>query len=215
MTTTLSIPWRGLYAIVDPEHCAGREPLAVAEAILAGGCAVLQLRDKRNSPDAISALAHALAERCRAARVPFVVNDHAALAADTRAAGLHLGQSDMPIERARALLPAETAIGLSTHSLAQACDAEARGADLIGFGPIFVTRSKQQADPVVGIDALRAVRAAVRLPVVAIGGIHHENLPEVVATGVPLVAVISAVCGAADPEAAARSMHERLLAAPR
>jgi thiamine-phosphate pyrophosphorylase len=211
MTEQLS--WRGLYAIVDPAFCDGRDPLAVADAILAGGCAVLQLRDKRRSPAELGALAHALHARCRAAGVAFVVNDHASLAADTHAEGLHLGQSDLPIERARSLVPMTTRIGLSTHSPEQARDAVMRGADLIGFGPIFPTRSKQQPDPVVGVPALRALCETLPVPIVAIGGITPENLDAVAETGVALVAAISAVCGAPDPESTARAMHARILAA--
>lgn len=208
---TQQLPWRGLYAIVDPAFCAGRDPLAVAVAILAGGCAVLQLRDKRHAQREVSELAHALHALCRTAGVPFVVNDHAALAAETRAQGLHLGQADLPIEQARALLPAGTRIGLSTHSPAQARDAEARGADLVGFGPIFPTRSKDDPEPVVGLEALRALRETVRLPIVAIGGITLANVASVAATGVAMAAAISALCSADDPQAAARAMHARML----
>ena len=92
---------RGLYAILDPDFCRGRDPFAVAEAILEGGCAVLQLRAKRGADDDWIALAHALQARCARADVPFVVNDRVELALRTGAAGLHLGQTDMPIEQAR------------------------------------------------------------------------------------------------------------------
>jgi thiamine-phosphate diphosphorylase len=209
------LPWRGLYAILDPAACRGRDALAVAEAILAGGCAVLQLRDKRRSPAELTALAVALHARCRDAGVPFVINDHIQLAVSTHAEGLHLGQSDPSIEHARALVQPGTIVGLSTHTLAQALDAQARAADLIGFGPIFETRSKEQADPVTGLDALRATLRAVRIPVVAIGGITRENVARVADTGVAMAAAISALCAADDPEAAARAMHEHLISTQR
>jgi thiamine-phosphate pyrophosphorylase len=202
--------WRGLYAIVDPAACMGRPPLAVAEAILAGGCGALQLRDKQRSPAELEPLARALHARCRDAGVPFVVNDHVELAASIQADGLHLGQSDTPIEQARTRVAKGTAIGLSTHTPAQALAADA-GADLIGFGPIFATRTKRDPDPTTGIEGLRAVLRVVRVPVVAIGGVTRENIAAVADTGVAMAAAIAALCSAEDPQAAARAMHTHLL----
>jgi thiamine-phosphate pyrophosphorylase len=200
--------WRGLYAIVDPEHCAGRDPVTVAEAILAGGCAVLQLRDKHEATRA--ALARELLARCRGAGVPFVINDDLELALSLRADGVHLGQGDLPVERARALAGDALAIGLSTHDLAQARAAAGRGADLIGFGPVFATATKLNPSPVVGVEGLHAVCEQAALPVVAIGGIGLANVAQVRAAGCSLAAVISAVCGASDPRLAAESLHRAL-----
>jgi thiamine-phosphate pyrophosphorylase len=202
---------RGFYAIVDPQLCAGRPPLQVAEQLLDGGCAVLQLRDKRPPGEPLAELADALAALCRQAGVPFVVNDHVALAARVGAWGAHLGQTDLPLPQARALGPG-LALGLSTHDEAQARAALQLGADLIGFGPVFATASKERPDPVVGVDTLARVVRATPLPVVAIGGIGLTELRAVVATGVPLVAAIGAVTGSADPCAAARAFHRAVLA---
>jgi thiamine-phosphate pyrophosphorylase len=201
---------RGLYAIVDPELCRGRDPLAVAEAILRGGCAVLQLRSKRLPPAELEPLARGLLQLCRARAVPFVVNDHAELALRIGAAGVHLGQDDLPIEAARALLGADAAIGLSTHDLDQARDAQARGADLIGFGPIFATTSKANPDPVVGVHGLRAACAAVSIPLVAIGGLTPHNAPEIAAAGARFGAAIGALCNADAPATTAALMHAAL-----
>ena len=201
---------RGLYAIVDPDFCRGRDPFAVAEAILEGGCAVLQLRAKRGTDDDWVALAHALQARCARSEVPFVVNDRVELALRAGAAGLHLGQTDMPIEQARELFGPAVAIGVSTHDLQQARDAAARGADLIGFGPVFATASKADASPVVGLSGLRAACAAVAIPVVAIGGVDEQNAHAVAATAAPMGAAISAICGAADPAAVAARLHAAL-----
>jgi len=203
---------RGLYAIIDPAQCGPRGALSVAEAVLRGGCAVLQLRDKTLDDAALRPLASALAERCQQAGVPLVINDRPALALDLLAQrpelalGLHLGQHDMPLERARQHVGA-LPVGLSTHSLAQARAAQARGADLIGFGPVFTTASKTDPDPVVGLLALAEVCRAVSIPVVAIGGVGVDNIAAVASTGVPMAAAISALCRAADPEAAARRLH--------
>jgi len=200
--------WRGLYAIVDPEHCAGRDPVTVSEAILAGGCAVLQLRDKREATRA--ALARELLARCRDAGVPFVINDDLELALQLGAGGVHLGQGDLPVEQARARAGNKLQIGLSTHDLAQARAARARGADIIGFGPVFATATKLNPSPVVGVDGLRAAIAESALPVVAIGGIGLANVAQVRAAGCTLAAVISAVCGAPDPRVAAEDLHRAL-----
>ncbi|MDD9933922.1 MAG: thiamine phosphate synthase [Myxococcales bacterium] len=197
---------RGLYAIVDPEHCGGRDPLWVAERVLAGGCALLQLRDKRGEPAATRALATALHERCRSAGVPFVLNDFPALAAELGADGLHLGQDDAPIAEVR-ITVGSMAIGLSTHSPEQAARAADQGADLIGFGPVFDTRTKHNPDATVGLSTLRRVVAASPIPVVAIGGITEANAPQVAATGTALAAVISALCQAPDPAQAAQALH--------
>jgi thiamine-phosphate pyrophosphorylase len=206
--------WRGLYAIVDPDFCAGRDPRAVAEAILAGGCAVLQLRQKKVPPSQLQALAHALRELTARAGVPFVVNDHVELAKLVKADGVHLGQDDSPVAAARDRLGRGVAIGVSTHDLAQARRAHEDGADVIGFGPVFATNTKHNPDPIVGLAELRVCCASVPLPVVAIGGVTLENAPQIASTGAPMAAAISAVCGAQDPEVAAAALHAALSEPP-
>lgn len=200
---------KGLYAIIDPEHCRGRDPLAVAEAVLAGGCAALQLRAKQLPDRDKLALAQALAHRCLAARIPFWLNDRLDLALLVEADGVHLGQDDIPLSEARRLWP-NRMLGLSTHDLAQAQAAFAQGADAIGFGPVFSTTSKKNPDPCVGLDGLRAVCRAVPIPVIAIGGIDARAAADVAATGAAYAAAISALCAADDPGEAARIFHRAL-----
>ncbi len=181
--------WRdSLYAIVDIEGAAG----ALAERALQSGCTALQLRDKHAADKELFAAAQGLRTRCRAAGVAFVVNDRPDLAAMVGADELHLGQEDMSIEDARLVVGAMR-IGLSTHSLAQALEAERRGADRIAFGPVFATTSKDNPDPVVGLEQLREVCGAVSPPVVAIGGIGPENAASVLEAGATQFAVISAL----------------------
>lgn len=201
---------RGLYAIVDPDACGTRDPIEVARAILRGGAAALQLRAKRMDEPARERLGRALREVCAQAGVPFYVNDLPQLARRLGADGVHLGQDDAGISDARAIVGLEAAIGVSTHSLAQALEAEQAGADLIGFGPVFPTHSKDNPDPVVGLPGLAQACACVAIPIVAIGGIDTHNAREVAAAGAPLAAAIGALCGAADPEAAARAIHVSL-----
>jgi thiamine-phosphate pyrophosphorylase len=202
--------WRGLYAIIDVEACGVRSPAEVASAVLAGGCAVLQLRAKRSSLAETRVLATELQALCRNARVPFVLNDFVELAAALDLDGIHLGQGDMPLSQARTIA-AHAYLGLSTHSLEQARTAELAGADLIGFGPVFSTASKENPDPVVGTEQLTTLMAVARVPVVAIGGIDLTNVDYVARTGVPLIACIGAICKAADPRAAAAALHRAAL----
>ncbi|MFT3925706.1 MAG: thiamine phosphate synthase [Myxococcales bacterium] len=195
-----------LYVIIDPEHCAERDPLWVAEQALRGGCALLQLRSKVQPDRDRLRLAQALRELTRAHRVPFWVNDRADLALLVEADGLHLGQDDLPPAAARRLVGPTMRLGLSTHSLAQAQAASELDVDLLGFGPLFNTTSKAKPDPKVGPAGLEQVLRAITKPVVAIGGIKLENITPVAHLAPAYVAVIGAVCGAPDPEAAARDL---------
>jgi thiamine-phosphate diphosphorylase len=198
---------RGLYAIVDPAACRGRDPVRVAGAILRGGCAALQLRAKDGSDRALLALARDLAAECRRAGVPFVVNDRPDLALLVGAGGLHLGQDDLPVAEARRIVGGAVAIGRSTHDEAQARSAVGEGADVVAFGPVFETASKANPDPVVGLERLERVCRESGLPVVAIGGITFANIEAVARAGARWAAAIGAVCGAEDPESAARALH--------
>lgn len=202
-----------LYVIVDPEHCGGRDPRWVAEQALDGGCAVLQLRVKRASDADRYALASALAALARERAVPFWINDRADLALATGADGLHLGQDDLPLPVARTLFPPPRLLGLSTHGLAQARAAQAGGADWIGFGPVFATRSKERPDPCVGLEGLAEACDSVQIPVVAIGGIGPDEARAVARAGAAYAAVISAVCAQPCPRDAARRLSDTLRSA--
>jgi thiamine-phosphate pyrophosphorylase len=200
----------GLYVIVDPEHCAGRDPSVVAEQALRGGAAVLQLRAKRLSDANKLALARDLRARCTRHGAAFWVNDRLDIALLAEADGLHLGQDDLPPSEARKLAP-RLALAMSTHSPDQVRAALDQGITTIGFGPIFTTHSKEHPSPSVGLQGLRAVCAAhPGLDVIAIGGIQQLHAAEIAAAGARYAAVISAVCGAPDPEAAARALSSAL-----
>lgn len=201
---------KGLYVIVDPEHCLGRDPVWVAEEALRGGCALLQLRAKHMADGERLRLARLLRERCTAACVPFWVNDRLDIALLVEADGLHLGQDDLPLPEVRKLWGTRP-LGLSTHSLAQVEAAKEAGADVIGFGPVFATQSKVNPDPVVGLDALAQACRRFQGPVVAIGGVTREHAKDLRAAGASYAAVISAVCGAPDPARAAETLTLALL----
>lgn len=179
-----------LYAIVDAE--VAERPLELTFRALNAGCAMVQLRAKRLDDMAFLTLAERLRSACAHAKVPFVVNDRADIACLVRASGLHLGQDDLSVEDARRVV-GDMPIGVSTHDLDQARRAEREGADLIAFGPIFETKTKENPDRVVGLKSLEEVCRAVSRPVVAIGGITPENADKALRAGARYVAVISAL----------------------
>ena len=201
---------RGLYVIIDPDACAGRpygRPLSavgVGRLALEGGASVVQWRDKRRDKGDQLDDARAIRALCRAHGATFIVNDHADLALAAGADGVHLGQHDLPIAAVRPIVR-EMIIGVSTNTVEEAQRAEAAGADYVAVGAIFPTRSKD-VTRAASIERLRDVRTAVRVPVVAIGGIDASNIGEVIAAGADAAAVISAVCGAASPEQAATEL---------
>ncbi len=179
-----------LYAIVDVTDAAP-DPLIVTEGLLAAGVELVQLRAKHLPARRAWELAVALRELTRAAGVRFAVNDRPDLAAAVEADVLHLGQDDMPVAAARRLF--KGVIGLSTHNPAQVRAANEQPVDYIGFGPVFATATKENPDPVTGLDGLREVVAASRVPVVAIGGITLARVADVLHAGAASVAVISAL----------------------
>lgn len=195
---------RGLYAIIDPAACAGRDPVAIAREAIAGGARVVQWRDKLRDKGIQLPQVRALAEACRDGGALLIINDHADLALAAGADGVHLGQTDLPLATVRTFAPA-LLIGVSTNNATEARAAEAAGADYVAVGAIFPTSSKGVTRPA-DTARITEVKAAVRIPVVAIGGINASNIAAVVAAGADAAAVISAICAAPDPRAAAEEL---------
>ncbi len=187
-----------LYAILDAARVARDSLPEVTEALLAAGVRLIQYRDKRCTSREMVETSRMIAGLVQAAGGIFIVNDRADVAWVSGADGVHLGQDDLPANKARALLPEGKIVGISTHCLSQVADADRAPVDYIAFGPVFPTRSKLRADPVVGLAGLRAARAATCKPLVAIGGINLENARDVLASGADSVAVIGGLLGAAD-----------------
>lgn len=200
-----------LYGILDLGYVAAENAESATAALLAGGADFLQLRAKGHPPAEIEALARRLLPLCRAAGVPFIVNDHPAIAAAVDADGVHLGQDDGPLAPVRALLGPGKLIGRSTHAPDQARAALAEGFDYIGFGPLFPTPTKL-GRPGIGLADLATVQAEVgsRIPVFAIGGIKRANLPKVLAAGARNIVIVSDLLTAPDIAAATREA-KRLL----
>jgi thiamine-phosphate pyrophosphorylase len=161
-----------------------------AEAVLEAGAKILQYRNKQFFSRAAFEDASRIAELCRQGGAMFVMNDRADVAALLNAA-LHLGQEDLAPSDARRILPARSIVGFSTHNEQQLREGEGEPVDYLAIGPIFATRSKQNPDPVVGLERLRALRLLPQKPLVAIGGITRELAPQVFAAGADSIAVIS------------------------
>lgn len=202
-----------LYIVTDRQASRGRDHISMVRAALAGGADVIQLRDKALSGHDLYALAKDMGSLVRSSRAMFIVNDRLDIALAAGADGVHLGQDDLPVAAARSLSPPSFIIGVSVGSVEEALAAERDGADYIALSPVFSTPTKDDAGPGHGLEVLSEIKAAVRLPVIAIGGVNEGNVMEVVAAGADGVAVISAVLGADDVEAAARSMRELVIRA--
>jgi thiamine-phosphate pyrophosphorylase len=181
---------------------------------LAAGVRFFQYRNKNGLRKAVFETSLLLAKIARDAHALFIVNDHTDIAVAVDADGVHLGQDDLPIASARKLLGENKLIGISTHSLAQAQEAERSGADYIGFGPVFPTLTKD-AGSAKEIAGLRTVVSSVAIPVIAIGGVDHQNVRDVIEAGAQGAAVISAVLRAEDITLAAREMVGKIAAAQR
>lgn len=175
---------------------------------IAGGADMIQLREKGGSTRAMIEVAKRMGRVCRRAGVPLIVNDRIDVAIAAEADGVHLGQSDFPIPLARKLLGEEKLIGGSAATFEEARICLAEGADYIGFGPVYVTGSKEDAGPVSGPAVLKQVVEAIPLPIIAIGGITAEKVAEVMKAGAYGIAVISAVCCRIDPEGATKALRE-------
>ena len=198
-----------LYAIVDPLD-TGRHPTDLARAMLDGGARLLQLRWKAATARELLAAAEAIRTLTRAHGALFLLNDRPDVARAADADGVHLGLDDLPVAAARRVLGPGRLIGVSTHDAAEAVAAEAAGADYIGVGPIFATASKADARVPRGPALVSTVRAAVRCPMVAIGGIGPGTAAEVRSAGADSVAMIGALVRAADVAAAVRDVLVRL-----
>ena len=199
---------RGLYVIIDPDVAAGRDEVEVARQALAGGARLIQLRDKRRDKGVQLPIAGALRSLCQEHGALFIVNDHVDLALAVEAHGVHVGQKDLPVSVVRRLAPREMIVGCSTNNPEEAVRAEADGADYVSVGRLFPTGSKEDTRPAT-TETLRAVKAAVSLPVCAIGGIDETTIDEVVAAGANMAAVIAAVVTAPDVREAARRLAAR------
>jgi thiamine-phosphate pyrophosphorylase len=196
----------GLYVVTDEGLSRGQSHSLIARLALEGGADAIQLRDKSMGGRALMVQALKIRRLTKEAGKLFTVNDRLDIALACGADGVHLGQEDMALADARMLAPRPFIIGITVHDVDEAKEAGHGGADYVGLSPIFVTGSKADAGAACGVEMIRAVKSAVSVPVVAIGGIGPSNAREVLEAGADGLAVISAVVGQPDIVAAARRL---------
>jgi len=192
--------------VVTDADCGGRDLVDVVRAALRGGAPAIQLRMKDGAARDMVEMAQALLAETRPAGALLFVNDRVDVAVIAGADGAHVGQDDLPVGAARRVSPPGFLLGVSAESVELALQAEAEGADYVGVGPVYATGSKADAGEPIGLGRIAEVAAAVKIPVVGIGGIAVGNARAVVESGAAGVAVISAVMRADDPESATREL---------
>lgn len=203
----------GVYLVMGIGDVNGQSALDIARSAIKGGVDVIQLREKKARLRDVVEVGRALRELCREHDVLFVVNDRVDVALLLEADGVHVGQDDLPAEEARRLVGDDMFIGVSASSMDEARLALASGTDYLGVGTIYATNSKSDAGEPVTPQLIGDVRAITSVPIVGIGGITADNCAEVMKHGADGVAVISAIVGQDDPEAAAAELKHRIASA--
>jgi thiamine-phosphate pyrophosphorylase len=198
-----------LYCVIDKQTAKSGRIDLLASLLSKNNAEIIQLRDKCSGKKEILEEAFVLRRLLAGTKVIFIVNDHADIAFLTDADGVHLGQDDLTVEAARKLLGKDKIIGLSCQSLRQAVEAQNKGADYIGIGPIFPTSTKSGYEAF-GLDLIRQCSKKIKIPVFPIGGINLDNIKSVLKAGAKRVAVCSAVSSAKNPGLAARSFYRIL-----
>jgi thiamine-phosphate pyrophosphorylase len=203
-------PDYSLYLVTDRGLGRGRPTLEIVKAAVAGGVTCVQLREKTGSTREFLAEALILKAFLGPRGIPLIVNDRLDVALAADADGVHLGQSDMPLDFARRIAGGSLIIGVSAESPAEAEEAARGGADYIGVSPVFATPTKTDTKAPFGLEGLAATRRRVRIPLVGIGGLNAANAAEVIRCGADGVAVVSAIVAAEDPERAARELFREI-----
>ena len=202
-----------LYLVTDRSLSRGRATAEIVREAVAGGVTCVQLREKNCGTREFLEEAWTVQAALRGTGVPLVVNDRVDIALAIGADGVHLGQRDMAIADARRLGPPGWIIGVSAETVADAVRADKEGADYIGVSPVFATPTKIDTAPPLGLSGLRQMRAATKIPLVAIGGLHAGNARDVIRAGADGLAVVSAIVAANDPCAAAAQLRQEIEAA--
>ena len=197
-----------LYLVTDRGLARGRSTLEIVSAAVHGGVTVVQLREKDCSTRDFIEQALTIKAFLKDRGVPLMINDRLDVAQAVKADGVHLGQTDMPLKVAKKILGDSMIIGISAESLQDAIEAEKGGADYLGVSPIYATPTKTDTALPLGLEGLREIRKAVRLPLVSIGGLNRDNAAEVIRNGADGVAVVSAIVAADDPQTAADALKQ-------
>ena len=202
-----------LYLVTDRGLAQGRSTLDIVKAAVQGGVTCVQLREKECPTLEFIEQALSIKEFLSARGIPLIINDRLDVAQAVGADGIHLGQTDMPLDMARAIAGDSMIIGISAESLEDAIEAEKGGADYLGVSPIYATPTKTDTAPPLGLEGLRQIRQAVDIPLVGIGGLNRDNAAEVIRGGADGVAVVSAIVAAEDPRAAAEELSQLITGA--
>jgi thiamine-phosphate pyrophosphorylase len=196
-----------LYLVTDSALAKGRPLPDVVRAAVDGGVTCVQVREKGFTSRAYVERLLSVRPLLRERGIPLFANDRVDVALAVEADGIHLGQTDLPLSMARSVAAGRLLIGVSCESVQDAVDAERGGADYVSVSPVFATPTKTDTAPALGLGGVRAVRRAVRVPVVAIGGINATNAADVIRAGADGICVVSAIVSALDPRAAAASLR--------
>jgi len=196
-----------LYPVTDQGLSLGRTDLEVLEGLIAGGARIVQLREKHISKKDLYHLAQAFRQRTSQAGMLLIINDHLDIALACGADGVHLGQDDLPPAAAKELAP-ELIIGVSTHNLEEALEAQEQGADYVNIGPIFATQTKELSMKPLGPEAIKEIAPHLKIPFTVMGGINRSNIQEVLQAGARRIAVVTAVTKAGDIGQAVRELRQ-------
>tara|TARA_R110001583_G_scaffold179320_2_gene336002 strand:+ start:101105 stop:101731 length:627 start_codon:yes stop_codon:yes gene_type:complete len=202
-----------LYLVLDPDLCQDHSMIETTLAAIRGGASMVQLRDKNARTEDMIRTGRALMAAMAGSNVPLIVNDNIDVAIAINAHGLHVGQDDMPADMARQKLGAGKILGLSVETEAAMRAVDPAIVDYVGVGPVFATATKPGHKPAIGLDGLKHLVGLSPLPSVAIGGLKAEHVSAVMAAGAQGMAVVSAICGQPDPEAATRRLASEIWAA--
>lgn len=200
-----------LYLVADVEFAAGSDLAYLAGEAILGGVTIVQLRAKGSGTREFLELATRMATVLKKRSVPLIINDRVDIAMACGAEGVHLGQDDMPPDKARQLIGRSKIIGVSVNTLKEAREAERLGADYIGLGPIYATTTKDTDLLVLGPEGIRRMRPKIGIPIIAIGGINVDNATNVMKAGAAGIAVVSAILDAPDARKAAAELKKRIL----
>jgi thiamine-phosphate pyrophosphorylase len=197
-----------LYLVTDRGLAGGRSTLDIVRSAVQGGVTCVQLREKDCSTLEFIEQAVTIKDFLKSQGVPLIINDRVDVALAVEADGVHLGQSDMPLDIAKKIIGDSMIIGISAESLEDAIRAEEGGADYLGVSPIYATPTKTDTAPALGLEGLRAIRENVGIPLVGIGGLNRETAAAVIQNGGDGVAVVSAIVAAGDPMMAAADLKQ-------
>jgi thiamine-phosphate pyrophosphorylase len=209
MRAAKSVDWT-LYFVADVNYAEGRDLVSLVEEAVRGGVTMVQLRAKGLETRELFGLAVRMASILKRCSIPLIINDKVDIALACRADGVHLGQDDMPPDKARQLFGRSKIIGVSVNTLKEAREAERLGVDYVGLGPIYATTTKDTDLPVLGLEGIRRIKQKIGIPIVAIGGIHPGNAADVMKAGAAGIAVVSAILGAPDARLAAAELKKAI-----